>query len=680
MQPDIAVGRMLLFVLAASALVFPIQTAWGQGFDEVKEYIDLRDELSAVKDALQKGLTEEPGSTLLKNPDIESALAGKLVSVENRIRSLSLGRSPLSTYYQEKLRSQLNDCRVLFPHFVRRMALGLRQAVASAPNSLGMPVPRAIPQPPVTFVIPKGPAIPTVFATLASTPAASPAAPLVETSVPVQALPPGVRPPENPYRQLSPQRKREYFRQRKAYFQPIGGRISPHTRIIPIPKPPLVVASNTPPKPATPPGAHIPLSAGLGVPRTPKAVPPVQVASAPLRAVGPIPPRPPAPGTAGLSGPGTPPAIVPVTAASMTTTAVKPPPKASFSFPTLPPPLERAAATITPLQPWNGKDPQIRETPGMRPLAIMIENHNQARPQTGLEEAEAVFEIPVEGGITRFMALFYHVLDKVGPVRSCREYFVDRALEVNPLYVHCGGSPSGYKYLGESKVFAIDEISNGKPFFRDMTRKAPHNLYTRAQSLIDVMNLKFPMQLPYQKLPVLYGESPTVSQTPCNGVAIRYHGNYTTAYVFNPRRNQYDRYMNGQHHIDRVTSRPVSVGTVVVQEALMKVVDDKGRQDIDFIGNGRAWILARGTVFPCTWRKTAPREFTRFFDLQGRQVVFSNKGSVWFQVVSPQEPVVFSPPLPVLPTAIAVSAPQPDRPALQAQTQPTAASQPSAIR
>ena len=323
------------------------------------------------------------------------------------------------------------------------------------------------------------------------------------------------------------------------------------------------------------------------------------------------------------------------------------PGKPAYVFPkNLPKPVDKAPASITPLAPWPTGDPQVRETRGMRPLAIMIENHNKARPQTGLGEAEVVYEIPVEGGITRFMALFYHVIDKIGPVRSCRDYFIDRALEVNALYVHCGGSPQGYKYIAQSKVFAVDEISFGVPFFRDSIRKAPHNLYAYMQKLIDQAHKRHPMELPYQKLPFLYGAKPHLGTIGNRGVSIRYHGNYSVTYRFNDRLNVYDRYMNGDQHLDRASLLPVSPGTVIVQEAAMKVIDDVGRQDISFIGQGKAYILSGGTIFRTVWKKTAPREFTRFYDEKGNQVVFSSKKPIWVQVVSPALPVVFDPPIP----------------------------------
>ncbi|MBF0499967.1 MAG: DUF3048 domain-containing protein [Candidatus Riflebacteria bacterium] len=328
----------------------------------------------------------------------------------------------------------------------------------------------------------------------------------------------------------------------------------------------------------------------------------------------------------------------------------------SVTLSALPVSTETPPVKMSPIGPSNGENPQIHNSPGMRPIAIMIENHNQARPQTGLEEAEVVYEIPVEGGITRFMALFYHVAGIIGPVRSCRDYFIDRALEVNALYVHCGGSPQGYQHIEDAKVLSIDEISNGEPFFRDMSRKPPHNLYAKMKNIIDYEAQKFPMELPYQKVPLLYGLKPTASHRVNNGVTIQYHSNYSVAYRFNSRRNSYDRYMNGLQHLDRVSMRPLTPGTIIIQEAAMKVIDEKGRQDISFIGQGRAFIMFGGTIIPAIWKKSAIREFSRFFDEQGNPIVFSNTQPIWIQVVSPTNQVTFDPPLELNTAAIVAPA------------------------
>lgn len=614
--------------LAGMVLFLGATSVWAQELEDIRQYLALRDELIQVKAFLERSLDDEPGTGSLANPAAELEIKDRLTRLDGEIGRLAKMPGPLAAYYADRLQRLAADCRALFPVFVQRLALSVRQPVATGPTLLSA-VP---PAPPVTGAAapttspgPGAPAAP-AFAMVTTTPTSGappsgPSTPSAATAS-VDGTPPstGTFAPASgqglagPTGQVAAAPETELLRRRREFFHPIGVRTLLDRRLAR----------------GGPPGA-----ARRGLPALPPETPPTTV-SASMAAGLPLPAPAPSPAPA---------LVAPVATGPIHT----------ITYPTLPPPVDGMPVTIRPLEPWDGPDPQVRETPGMRPLAVMIENHAHARPQTGLDEAEVVYEIPVEGGITRFMALYYHVPGVIGPVRSCREYFIDRAFEVNALYVHCGGSPKGYEYIGKTKIFAIDEISNGGPFFRDSSRKAPHNLYARGKDLIETANKRHPMQLPYQRLPLRYGPHPTVGSVPGRGLAIRYHGNYSVSYRFNPRYNLYDRFMNGVQHLDRVTLRPVSPGTVILQEAAMRVVDDKGRQEITFFGQGKAFILYGGTLIRATWKKDGLRDFTRFFDEQGRPVVFSNKAPVWIQVVSPQNAVAFDPPL--VPARMAAASP-----------------------
>ncbi len=277
----------------------------------------------------------------------------------------------------------------------------------------------------------------------------------------------------------------------------------------------------------------------------------------------------------------------------------------------------------------------------MRPLAIMIENHNQARPQSGLYDAAIVYEMPVEGGITRFMGLYTKLPGLIGPVRSCREYFVDRALEVDALYVHCGGSPMGYAYLAKSKIRSIDEIKNSPPFFRDKIRKAPHNLYGKGESIYKYMSKRTDMRVKTQPVPLSYGIRGELGKEAGDYLRINYHGNYTL--VIKYENGVYHRYMNNILHLDRETKKPLDASAVVLQVASMRTVDAIGRQEISFIGSGTAWILEKGKRTKVTWHKAGPRNKTVYIDENGVEYLFPENGQVWVQVVSPSHKTFFEP-------------------------------------
>lgn len=271
----------------------------------------------------------------------------------------------------------------------------------------------------------------------------------------------------------------------------------------------------------------------------------------------------------------------------------------------------------------------------IRPMAIMIENHRLARPQTGLNEANIVYEIPVEGGITRFMGIYNKIPGVVGPIRSCREYFVDRALEVSALYVHCGGSPKGYQYLASSHIFSIDEIKIGKGFFRDNTRKAPHNLYGRGREIFDSASENFPMLLKNKVKLLNYGVQESLGSKEAKTATIKYHGNYEVKIKYD--NGSYLRYMNDELHIDRITKKPLSAYAIIIQEAAMKTVDKAGRQEISFIGNGIAWILEKGRLTNVTWHKNEADSATVFKDEKGIEYKFPENKQIWIQVVSPTQ-------------------------------------------
>ena len=118
-----------------------------------------------------------------------------------------------------------------------------------------------------------------------------------------------------------------------------------------------------------------------------------------------------------------------------------------------------------------------------RPLAVMIDNDGpSSRPQIGLEDAYLVYEVIVEGGATRLMALFKDTsIEKVGPIRSSRHYFLDYALENDALYVHAGWSPKATTDISLLEVNNINGIlgSDASIFYRDNTYDSTyHNLYS----------------------------------------------------------------------------------------------------------------------------------------------------------------------------------------------------------
>ena len=179
----------------------------------------------------------------------------------------------------------------------------------------------------------------------------------------------------------------------------------------------------------------------------------------------------------------------------------------------------------------------------------------------------------------------------------------------------------------------MDEIQHGKPFFRDNSRKAPHNLYSTGRKLFDEACASYPMILKNTPVYIYRGSKDKLNSPKAEYVSIRYHGDYSLTIKY--ENGKYRRYMNDDLHIDKKTEKPLEASAVILQTANMKVVDSVGRQEISFIGSGKAKILEKGKITEVTWYKETPKGITKYKDNNGNDYIFPAKGQIWIQVVSP---------------------------------------------
>lgn len=269
----------------------------------------------------------------------------------------------------------------------------------------------------------------------------------------------------------------------------------------------------------------------------------------------------------------------------------------------------------------------------LRPIAVMIDNEYNARPQSGLSEAEIVYEIPVEGNITRYMAIFHHNhADKVGPVRSARPYFIDKALEFNAVYVHCGGSPQALQDLVTLKVNTLNDLKGSPCFWRSKDRKMPHNLYTSTKLMREVMETnKFNNKTApeYFKFNEEFLE-PDGKNT--RSIIFNYSKNYVVGYEYSEKDKLYYRTINGTRLKDKESGKEIAAANIIVEKTTRKVLDDVGRLEIKNIGKGRGYYLSGGKLIEIEWSKDSRSAKEVYKDLKGNEVLM-NKGVTWVQVV-----------------------------------------------
>lgn len=271
-----------------------------------------------------------------------------------------------------------------------------------------------------------------------------------------------------------------------------------------------------------------------------------------------------------------------------------------------------------------------------RPLAVMIENAPAARPQSGLDKADVIYEIMAEGGITRFLAIFLHGdTDKLGPVRSARPYYIERMLEYNAMYAFCGGSAAALEMVKNEGIASLNEFFVGrKAYWRIKGRKAPHNLYTDTRKLREVGIQKgYEKSVKLPEYAFLESGEENKDGIEARGVVINYPTKYSIVkWKYDKNSNKYLRYEGGKIHLDAVTGKQLAASNIIVQYVKTKVIDKEGRLEAAMTGKGKSILFTGGKAYIGTWAKSSMRAQTYFYGSNGETLKL-NPGQTWIEVV-----------------------------------------------
>lgn len=265
------------------------------------------------------------------------------------------------------------------------------------------------------------------------------------------------------------------------------------------------------------------------------------------------------------------------------------------------PPVEDVL-TITPYTGEKATLPTNRRT-----VMAVINNHPDARPQTGLGEADMVFEMIAEYDITRFLALYQSDFpETIGPIRSAREYFVELAAASDAFFVAHGYSPEAQVMLESGVVDHVNGIQHdGTLFQRSSDRVAPHNSYITAENIETAMN-NVQASTEYRwKSPYYFYDSAENAKLKeqALSVSVRYGTNelFFNEYTYDSKSHLYSRSSGGRPTTDKETLEPVKVSNVLVFEAPHETVDSEGRQSIDLANGGKALLFQSGGVREIEW-------------------------------------------------------------------------------
>ncbi|PIS07926.1 hypothetical protein COT78_01075 [Candidatus Berkelbacteria bacterium CG10_big_fil_rev_8_21_14_0_10_43_13] len=282
---------------------------------------------------------------------------------------------------------------------------------------------------------------------------------------------------------------------------------------------------------------------------------------------------------------------------------------------------------------------QVSEDAAKQPIVgVMIENHfPDARPQSGLSAAGAVYEAFAEGGITRFLAVFQQPLpDSIGPVRSLRPYFLRWGLEYNIPIAHAGGSQPALADIGTLGMKNIEALAYGSSyFFRASDRPSPHNLYTNNSKLTALVS-----KLGFDKAPTftpLTRKEDTAPVTAANpDIKITYgNASYNVEWKYDASNNNYGRSQGGTVQNDRNNSAQLTAKNVVVMftpTSYGTQPDGKPETIMNLVGTGNAVVFIDGGATVATWSKASNSAQTKFADSAGAEIKF-NAGNIWYEVV-----------------------------------------------
>ncbi len=275
------------------------------------------------------------------------------------------------------------------------------------------------------------------------------------------------------------------------------------------------------------------------------------------------------------------------------------------------------------------------------PVAVMIDNHFDAwESQFGLSRAAVVYHTVVEGGATRFMALFdlNSGVDKIGPVRSARPYFLPWVAEYDALFVHVGGSPEALDDIQYYNITNINEMTSYGPtfFYRDDGFLQPHNTFTTTDRMrlgLNTIDRADVYGSLFDVFPI--AESARVIGAAVDSIYIDYssRSTYDVEYVWNDARAALYRYRAGEQQFDAATHNVLEIRNLILQSIpAAVVVDEQLRVQLDVLGRGDAIYIVNGMRVDGYWEKASYDSKTRYYTSDDELMRFVDS-PVWIEVI-----------------------------------------------
>ena len=288
-----------------------------------------------------------------------------------------------------------------------------------------------------------------------------------------------------------------------------------------------------------------------------------------------------------------------------------------------PPPVEEPEPEPEPepvdpslLNPLSGEVME-RDVRSLRPVAVMFNNLKEAQPQLGISQADIIYEIPAEGGITRMVGVYQSMegVGTLGSIRSTRSYYLEVALGHDALLVHAGGSPDAYRDIPNWGVDNMDGVRGGSDariFWRDQERRKTmdyeHTLVTSGENILEYLaGGRYRTEHPegYCYVQEFTDDGTPENGTPAERIKLRYTSYKTGTFDYDAGTGLYLVGQYGGPYTDGSNGEQISVTNVLVLETDIHVIpgDKEGRLDVKLTGAGNGTYFCGGKSVPIQWSK-----------------------------------------------------------------------------
>lgn len=296
--------------------------------------------------------------------------------------------------------------------------------------------------------------------------------------------------------------------------------------------------------------------------------------------------------------------------------------------------------------------PIAEEQEVLRPVGVMLNDLKEAMPQLGVGEADIIYEIPAEGGITRMLAVYQdpEQVEVLGSIRSTRPYYIDLILGHDAILVHAGGSPSAYSDLARWKVDNLDGVNGGSDaeiFWRDQERREnvgyEHSMMTSGENIrnyLEESSIRRDHEADYRYPVQFSAEGMDLTGQAAHQVSVRFSSYKTGLFDYEQKSGTYLVSQYGAPYVDGNTGEQVSVSNLLILKTRVSLLsgDSAGRLSVDLDGEGSGIYVCNGQAVNISWSKptrTDPLTYT----LEDGTPLTLKAGKSYVCVVSNDSPV-----------------------------------------